>query len=66
VPTEDRDGKVGKETTARAGSTEEKSEEASKEAEVKVEAKAEVAEEPEPVRRKKTAAVPLTRTRRKK
>jgi hypothetical protein len=66
VPTEDRDGKVGKETTARAGSTEKKSEEAVKEAKAKVEAKAEVVEEPKPVRRKKTTAVPLTRTRRRK
>lgn len=51
VPTEDRDGKTGKETTTRARSTEKKSE---------------VEEEQKPVRRKKTAAVPLTRTRRRK
>jgi hypothetical protein len=62
VPTEDRDGKVGKETTSRAGSTEKKSEGAA----AVVEAKAEVVEEQNPVRRKKTTAVPLTRTRRRK
>lgn len=49
VPTEDRDGKVGKETTARSEPVEE------------------VVEEPKkPVRGRKTATVPLVRTRRQK